>query len=275
MADHIGIAACSAGGDSTCNWPFADRVKRSKFVTLMEPKLNDLGQPIGFALAEWNPPSIPSHESIEGRFCRLERLDLDRHTAALFAAFAVDIEARNWTYLSYGPFRDLQDYRNWVCASCLGTDSLFFVIIDLTDQQPVGVASYLNIAPADGTIEVGHLCFSPRLQRNPAATEAMSLMMKRAFELGYRRYEWKCDALNSASRAAAQRFGLSFEGVFRQASVYKGRNRDTAWYAAIDSEWPTLHKCFELWLDPSNFDDSGRQRIRLADLTGRVLKARG
>lgn len=241
----------------------------------MEPNLNDLGQPIGFALVEWKPPRIPSHELIEGRFCRLERLNLYCHTAALFAAFAADTEARHWTYLSYGPFRDLRDYRDWICDSCLSADPLFFAIIDLSDEQPVGVASYLNIAPAHGSIEVGHLCFSPLLQRKPAATEAMYLMMKRAFELGYRRYEWKCDALNSASRAAAMRLGLSFEGVFRQASVYKGRNRDTAWYAAIDSEWPPLHECFKVWLDPSNFDENGRQRIRLVDLTGRVLKARG
>jgi RimJ/RimL family protein N-acetyltransferase len=122
---------------------------------------------------------------------------------------------------------------------------------------------------------VGHILYAPSLQRTPAATEAMFLMMQRAFELGYRRYEWKCDALNAASRAAAQRLGLSFEGVFRQATVYKSRNRDTAWYAAIDSEWPSLRDAFLTWLDPTNFDADGRQRTRLADLTRPILKLVG
>ena len=126
-----------------------------------------------------------------------------------------------------------------------------------------------------GSIEVGHINFSPRLQRTPAATEAMYLMMKRAFELGYRRYEWKCDALNARSRAAAQRLGLSFEGVFRQATIYKGRNRDTAWYAAIDQEWPDLDNAFSRWLDPANFDENGRQRTRLTQLTEPILKKPG
>ena len=130
----------------------------------------------------------------------------------------------------------------------------------------MGVASYLRIAPGAGSIEVGHINFSPLLQRTPAATEAMYLMMRHAFELGYRRYEWKCDALNAPSRAAAERLGLSFEGVFRQALVYKGRNRDSAWYAAIDKEWPALKSAFERWLAPENFDASGRQRKKLAEL---------
>src|SRR5207249_6511593 len=123
------------------------------------------------------------------------------------------------------------------------------------------VAAYLRVDPANGSIEVGHLAYSPSLQRTPAATEAMVLMMRRAFALGYRRYEWKCDALNAPSRAAAQRLGLSFEGIFRQAVVYKGRSRDTAWYAAIDKEWPELQMAFLRWLDPANFDPSGRQKL--------------
>jgi RimJ/RimL family protein N-acetyltransferase len=135
--------------------------------------------------------------------------------------------------------------------------------------------SYLRIAPPAGSIEVGHIHYSPRLQRTPAATEAMYLMMQRAFELGYRRYEWKCDALNTASRAAAQRLGLSFEGVFRQVTVYKGRNRDTAWYAAIDAELPALCGAFRTWLDPDNFDEQGHQRARLSDLTRPIVKRRG
>ncbi|HEX4610372.1 MAG TPA: GNAT family protein, partial [Urbifossiella sp.] len=158
---------------------------------------------------------------------------------------------------------------------CLGDDPLFFTVIDAADGRPAGIASYLRIAPTAGSIEVGHLQFSPRLRRTPAATEAMYLMMARAFDLGYRRYEWKCDSLNAASRAAAVRLGLSFEGVFRQATVYKGRTRDTAWYAAIDAEWPALREAFRAWLDPANFDAAGRQRVRLSEVTGPIVKARG
>ncbi len=238
----------------------------------MAPLLNDLGQPVGVPLPNWTPPPRPPREGMQGRFCRLEPLDVARHAEALFEANAADTDGGSWTYLAYGPFATLASYRAWMSATCLGDDPLFFAIIDLSDGQPVGVASYLRIAPASGSIEVGHLHYAPRLQRRPAATEAMYLMMQRAFELGYRRYEWKCDALNAPSRAAAQRLGLSFEGIFRQASVYKGRSRDTAWYAAIDAEWPALRQAFLTWLDPANFDSQGRQRTRLTDLTRPILK---
>jgi RimJ/RimL family protein N-acetyltransferase len=243
--------------------------------TRMEPTLNNLGQPIGFPLPGWAPPPTPPREPMEGRYCRLEPLDPDRHAADLFAADTADAEGRSWTYLAYGPFRTLSDYRAWMAATCLGDDPLFSAIIDKAAGKPAGVASYLRITPAAGSIEVGHLHYSPHLQRSPAATEAMFLMMRWAFESGYRRYEWKCNALNAASRAAAQRLGLSFEGVFRQAAVSKGRNRDTAWYAAIDAEWPALREAFLAWLAPDNFDGEGRQRTRLSDLTRPLLKQLG
>jgi len=238
----------------------------------VQPHLNHLGQPIGPPLPNWKPPPAPPREPLEGRFCRLEPLDIQRHSAPVYAANSADAEGKLWTYMAYGPFATLAEYRAWMAGKCLGDDPLFFAIIDKANGQPVGVASYLRITPAAGSIEVGHLLFSPRLQRKPAATEAMFLMMQGAFELGYRRYEWKCDALNAASRAAAQRLGLSFEGVFRNATVYKGRSRDTAWFAAIDSDWPALKAAFYEWLDPSNFDASGRQRARLADLTRQILR---
>jgi len=241
----------------------------------MKPSLNEPGQPVGFPLPGWKPPSKPPRKPMAGRFCRLEPLDPDRHAATLFAANTAGGDVKSWTYLPYGPFRTLADYRAWMTASCLGEDPLFFAILDLADGQPAGVASYLRIAPDSGSIEVGHIHYSPRLQRKPAATEAMYLLMERAFALGYRRYEWKCDALNAPSRVAAQRLGLSFEGVFRQATVYKGRNRDTAWYAAIDLEWPALGAAFRTWLAPENFDDQGRQRTRLADLTRPLLQRQG
>jgi RimJ/RimL family protein N-acetyltransferase len=236
---------------------------------------NDLGQPIGFPVPDWKEPARPPRTAMSGRYCRVEPLDPARHADDLFRANALDATGRNWTYMSYGPFPTLDTYRVWMRAHCLGDDPLFHTIVDSASGRAVGVASYMRIDPRNGSIEVGHINYSPLLQRKPAATETMYLMMKRAFELGYRRYEWKCDALNAPSRAAAQRLGFSFEGVFRQATVYKGRSRDTAWYAAIDSEWPELERAFLRWLDPANFDAQGNQRLRLSDLTAPTLKRRG
>jgi RimJ/RimL family protein N-acetyltransferase len=241
----------------------------------MEYSLNHLGQRIGLPLPDWRPPLAPPRAPMTGRWCRLEPLDPERHAAALFEADAADSDGRCWTYLTYGPFRDLWSYRAWLIADCLGNDPLFFAVVDTADGRPAGLVSYLRIAPTAGSIEVGHIHYSPRLQRTPAATEAMYLMMQWAFEAGYRRYEWKCDALNSASRAAAQRLGFSFEGIFRQATVYKARSRDTAWYAVIDTEWPALRQAFETWLDPVNFDSSSHQRTRLTELTRPILKGPG
>ena len=194
-----------------------------------------------------------------GRYCRLEPLD-PRHARELWEAYAHDIDHRNWTYLVQGPYERFEDYAAWLEQSCVSSDPMFFAVVT---GAAVGVAAYLRIAPESGSIEVGHINFSPLLQRTPAATEAMYLMAKRAFELGYRRYEWKCDALNAPSRRAAERLGLQFEGIFRQATIYKGRNRDTAWYAAIDKEWPQLRAAFERWLAPENFGADGVQRSRL------------
>ncbi len=241
----------------------------------MDHILNEFGQPIGLPLPDWTPPPPPPREPMAGRFSHLEPLDPAAHADTLYAEYAAEVDDRGWTYLPYGPFRTPESFQAWVVAVHAGDDPLFFAILDRVGGKPVGVASYLQIAPAGGSIEVGHLNYSPRLKRSPIATEAMYLMMERAFRLGYRRYEWKCDALNAASRAAARRLGLSYEGTFRQAKVYKGRNRDTAWYAAIDAEWPALRGAFETWLAPGNFDPQGRQRSRLSDLTGSLVRVRG
>jgi RimJ/RimL family protein N-acetyltransferase len=238
-------------------------------------EVNALGQPVGFAVDGWAPPARPPRESMIGRTCRTEPLDAERHAVDLHEANLLDTGGGNWTYLPYGPFAALGDYRVWLASVAGATDPQFHAIIDLATGQAVGVASYLRIDPAAGSIEVGHINYSPRLQRTVASTEAMYLMMKRAFELGYRRYEWKCNALNASSRAAAQRLGFSYEGMFRQARVDKGRNRDTAWYAAIDREWPLLDAAFRRWLDPSNFDQRGQQRTSLSTLTGPILVNRG
>jgi len=237
----------------------------------MTPRVNALGQPIGPAVDGWTPPPRPPREALLGRYCRVEPLEIDRHAADLHAANRTATDQRDWTYLAYGPFDSLDSYSAWMQRVCLGDDPLFHAIVDSATGKAIGVASYLRIDPASGSIEVGHINYSPLLQRTPAATEAMYLMMQRVFELGYRRYEWKCDALNAPSRAAARRLGLSYEGIFRQATVIKRRNRDTAWFATTDREWPALDAAFRRWLDPGNFDAEGRQRVRLSTLTAPLL----
>lgn len=232
---------------------------------------NDLQQPVGFPVPDWKAPPRPARDVLTGRFCRLEPLQAGRHASDLFEADKRDVEGGSWTYLPYGPFESLEDYLVWMRGSSTGDDPLFFAIVDNRSDRAVGVASYLRINPAAGSIEVGHIHYSPELQRNPAATEAMFLMMKNAFDIGYRRYEWKCDALNAASRSAAQRLGFTYEGVFRQATIYRQRNRDTAWFAVIDAEWPALCAAFSQWLAAENFDEHGQQQTRLSELTRSAL----
>jgi RimJ/RimL family protein N-acetyltransferase len=239
----------------------------------MQPETNFLGQPVGVSIPDWKPPARPSREAMEGRFCRVAPLDPELHAAALHEANKADVGGRMWTYLPYGPFDTMDNYKAWAGQVCQGNDPMFYAILDRASGRAVGLASYLRINPDSGSIEVGHIQYSPALQRTPAATEAMHLMMKRVFGLGYRRYEWKCDALNAPSRDAAQRLGFSFEGVFRQATLVKGRNRDTAWYSILDTEWPALNQAFLRWLHPGNFDDCGRQRERLSVLTSEALAA--
>jgi RimJ/RimL family protein N-acetyltransferase len=230
-----------------------------------EQRFNAFGQPIGPPLPGWSPRPWPPRSPIEGRFCRVEPLDPERHAADLFVANSADAEGRNWTYLPGGPYATFESYRASLLAALRRERALAYAIIERDSGRVVGVASYLAIDPENGTIEVGAINLSPPLQQTPAATEAMYLLMRRVFdELGYRRYEWKCDSLNARSRAAAQRLGFRYEGLFRQAVVYKGRSRDTAWFSVIDSEWPSLRAAFERWLDPSNFDAEGRQRAGLA-----------
>ena len=231
----------------------------------MEQHHNHLGQPIGEPLPDWSPRPPPPRVPMIGRFCRVEPLDPARHAADLFAANSEDADRRNWTYLPYGPFTRFEEYREWALAAAGREDPLCHAILDAGSGRAVGVVSYMRIDRAAGVIEVGGINYSPRLQRRPAATEAMYLMMRRVFaELGYRRYEWKCNSLNAPSRAAALRLGFQCEGLFRQAMVSKGRNRDTAWFSVIDRDWPGLRTAFEAWLDPANFDAEGRQRASLA-----------
>ena len=230
--------------------------------------------PIGAALPGWTPPEFPDRRTLQGQYVSVVPVDADAHAADLFAANCEDRERRNWTYLPYDPIEDSEEYRTWIETYCGGDDPMFFAVIPKYTGKAAGIASYLRIKPDNASIEVGHIHFSPSLQRTAAATEAMFLMMEYAFDLGYRRYEWKCDALNGLSCAAAERLGLSFEGIFRQAMIYKQRNRDTAWFAAIDSEWPQLKDAFQTWLRPENFDSEGRQLQSLSALTGPILHRR-
>jgi RimJ/RimL family protein N-acetyltransferase len=239
----------------------------------MSEQRNALDQAIGFPVPGWNARPRPPLSPMAGHYCRVEPLDADRHAADLHAANLADKEGRIWTYLPYGPFATLADYRAWIEGSCRGSDPLFHAVVDVATGRAVGVASLMRIDPANGVIEVGHINYSPLLQKTPAATETMYLMMVRVFdELGYRRYEWKCDALNGPSRSAAERLGFTFEGIFRQAVIYKGRNRDTAWYSILDKEWPGIRSAFRRWLDPANFDGQGRQRESLSSLTRAVAR---
>lgn len=224
-------------------------------------------RPVGEALS-WHPVPRPQRTVLEGRHIRVRPLDADADADALFAESHPPAgDPGTWTYMSGGPYADAAAYRAALADAERSEDPLFFTLERLPDERPVGIASYLRITPEHGVIEIGHIWFGASLRRSTAATEAIYLLATHAFdELGYRRLEWKCDALNQASRTAAERFGFRFEGVFRHHMVVKGRNRDTAWYAITDEEWPALREAFTGWLSPQNFDEAGRQRRRLADL---------
>lgn len=230
------------------------------------PNVNELGQPIGAAVSGWKGALEPDRAAMTGTRCRLEPLRAEKHADALHLAHLENRDASNWTYLPYGPFASAADFGKWMSGVQDVDDPYFFAIVDLAAQTPIGVASFLRAVPLVGTIEVGHLNYSPALQGTVLSTEAMYLMMRRVFDdWGYRRYEWKCHSLNAPSLAAARRLGFRFEGLFRNHFVVKGRNRDTAWLSVIDSEWPAIRTAMEAWLEPGNFDEKGAQRKRLGD----------
>lgn len=238
----------------------------------MAEYINDLGQPIGFPTTDWKPCPHPRGAQMQGRLCSLKPIDIDEHAAQLFDAFSRDRDQCNWTYLPYGPFANEEELRTWIFSTCLSDDPCFFSVVDNATGAAVGVASYLRIEPGAGVIEVGHIHFSPLMQGKPISTEAMYLMMRQVFDIWkYRRYEWKCDALNQPSRDAALRLGFMFEGMFRQATMYKQRNRDTAWYSILDREWPTAKSAFEGWLDAGNFAVDGEQKTSLSETMREAL----
>ncbi|HUY74458.1 MAG TPA: GNAT family protein [Candidatus Dormibacteraeota bacterium] len=213
----------------------------------------------------WKGARAVERSPLEGELVRLEPVDPARHGRDLFEAsrHADGI----WTYLAYGPFESFESFTEWLEARAASTDPLFFAVVDRQARAARGMASYMRMAPGDGVIEIGHIWFAPPLQRTRQATEAIFLLARHAFDdLGYRRLEWKCDSLNAPSRRAAERFGFTYEGIFRQHMVIKDRNRDTAWFSIIDGEWPSRRAAFEQWLAPSNFDKHGKQLRSLTEI---------
>jgi RimJ/RimL family protein N-acetyltransferase len=231
---------------------------------LVSEILNRFGQPVGGPVDGWTTRAAPPRTVMFGRYCRLEPLLADIHAAPLFEAYGAYSDESNWTYLPYGPFASAEDYAAFVRPMEASFDPVPFAILSREQETPLGVVAYLRVNPEHGSIEVGHVHYAPALKRTVAATEAMYLMMQRAFdELGYRRYEWKCDSRNAASRAAAERLGFRYEGTFRNAMVMKGRNRDTSWFSITAEQWPGVSSALRSWLDPSNFD-AGRQNRSLS-----------
>lgn len=227
---------------------------------------NQFNQTIGYPIENWQSKKIPSKSEMIGSYCTLQLLDINQHAEKLFHSLSIENDGSSWTYLPYGPFETCEDFSIWLQNTSNLADTVLYAILDKTGL-PIGIAGYLRINPEHGVIEIGHLHFSTLLQKTPAATEAMYLMMAYAFdELKYRRYEWKCDSLNQPSRNAAERFGFTFEGIFRQCNVFKDRNRDTAWFSIIDSEWPTIKNKFIKWMHPNNFDYAGNQKISLKQM---------
>jgi RimJ/RimL family protein N-acetyltransferase len=219
-------------------------------------------QPIG-QLVDATPAKGPGPVTLEGRFCRIEKLDAARHGAAL--AEAVEGDDRLWDYMGYGPFADAGAFAAWLAGRPTLSDPYSCAVIDRESGAATGIVTLMEIRPAMRVIEIGNIVYSSRLQRTAAATETQYLMARHVFEtLGYRRYEWKCNALNAPSRRAALRFGFTYEGTFRQHMIVKGRNRDTAWFAMLDSDWPGRRTAFERWLAPENFDGAGRQHRSLS-----------
>jgi RimJ/RimL family protein N-acetyltransferase len=222
----------------------------------------DTGQPVGFRV-DAQPAALPQAVTLDGRYGGIERLDAGRHCTDLWDAVAG--HRHIWTYMRYGPFSGAAVFSDWLVSREETCDPFYYAIVT-PHRRALGLAAFMRIEPDMRVIEVGNILLSPALQRTPLATEAQYLLARYVFEtLRFRRYEWKCDALNAPSRRAALRFGFSFEGIFRDHMIVKGRSRDTAWFAMLETEWPARKAAFERWLAPENFDANGVQRKKLGE----------
>lgn len=234
---------------------------------------NEFNQIVGYPISNWQAAKRPANECLYGKYCYLEPVDVNKHATNLYEALAIDNAGESWTYLPYGPFNTQIDFKTWLQTVTSEKDIFLYAILNIHTQLPMGLAGYMRITPEHGVIEIGHVHFSNLMKRTPAATEAIYLLLDHAFEtLTYRRCEWKCNALNQASRDAAERFGFTFEGTFRQHFVFKNRNRDTTWFSMLDSEWPAIKAKFQTWLHPANFDAQGRQRLSLRHIEALMTK---
>jgi RimJ/RimL family protein N-acetyltransferase len=222
-------------------------------------------RPVGPVVDPLPVGNVPDMRPLHGRWMRLDHVSAVKHAADLYVSFdGNDPEGRIWTYLGYGPFASLEEFTEWVKAREAARDPWFYAFVRRDTGKAVGMGSFMRNDAANGVIEIGHIWMSPGLQQTREATETIYLMMRHCFDdLGVRRLEWKCDSLNAPSRKAADRFGFTFEGIFRQHYIIKGRNRDTAWYAMLDTEWPKARTAFEAWLREDNFEASGQQKAKL------------
>lgn len=229
-------------------------------------KINELGQPIGDALPNFKPGDLPRMERLEGRYVIVECLSKDKHGADLYEVYGPDSPANMWTYLFQNPVQSQEEWSALLDQMLAAQDRFYYAIVDKESGKALGTFALMRINRGSRVIEVGSVTYSPQLKRTRLATEAQYLLARYVFEeLEYRRYEWKCDALNQPSRYAAERLGFIYEGTFRQAVVYKGRNRDTDWLAMIDKDWPAVKIRLEKWLSPDNFDENGQQIKALSD----------
>lgn len=236
-------------------------------------RTNHLGQPIGKALPEgWGPPPAPSRVTLQGRLVTVAPISASQHGSDLYDAFRKDITGAGWTYMPNGPYDDRESFLTWLQEAEAQPDPVFFAFLDASTGRAIGYGSLMRIKAAMASVEVGNIRMSPLLQRTAKSTEALHLLASYVFELGYRRFEWKCDALNAPSRRAALRLGFIYEGIFRKAMHYKGRSRDTAWFAIIEDDWPAIRQAHRLWLDPENFHPDGSQKTSLSAL---VRQAQG
>jgi RimJ/RimL family protein N-acetyltransferase len=241
------------------------------FMMLADEK-NEFGQHLGLALPDWQALERPGFLSLKGLHVRLEPMDPERHGPELHAATHAQSDNRNWTYLPYGPFPTLAQHGAWLANMCARPDLMLHAILDRQHGRVIGTAAYLRIDPDNGCLGIGHIHFAPALRHTAAGTEVISLLLTQAFNLGYRRCDWQCNALNTASCRAAERLGFSWEGLFRQAGISKGRSRDTAWYAMTNQDWPALRATHEAWLAAGNFDRHGRQKQSLSAMTRPLIR---